>query len=513
MRGWQVAFLLTVLLTAAVRGERVLHISARPIEGVRLTAQLRSLEEAMRIARAGDRIVLHDAVHHEPARLLRGGRRDAPIILEPAEPGRGRLAPTGDDAPLEIIGDHVHLRGLHFERPVIVRGNHARIENCTFTSARLGLLITGADAIVRGCTFEHNRQIALAAKQADRLLVSDCTIRAVGAPPVSTAPTTGSITQSSVDAARDPAPADHAPPHAHPRANSAAADGMDIIAGVRISRSRGAIIEHSRIEDGRGIGIRIDDASESATIRHCLIRNNATGILADAARAVHAHDNVIAGNGLGAGDEKTHPDGGLVLSSTDSGVIERNLIAFNRLGLVLHDRPRQIIPPGETRPSWIWMRKLKIQRNLITFNRAGQLWGWFDVPDERHWPRRMQGRPADAVKLTETGPVGLSLEALNLHLSDNLYAQHPGDPFGTWGAPARRHRRYPTLGMFRADLDLEHGSLVIAAPFADAAALDFRLPSDHLALLLHAYPDGTIPGVRLGTTANSAVHTGSKGQQ
>jgi len=171
-------------------------------------------------------------------------------------------------------------------------------------------------------------------------------------------------------------------------------------------------------------------------------------------------------------------------------------------------------PRNEDRKAeqWDWNRDQKVRNNVLAFNRDAQTWGWFDVPDGRHWPLALQdarekeaGRPgadlagAYAAKDAAGAPAGLSLEKLRLDLGDNLYWNAPGQGLFHWGVPWKRHKSYATLEEVQAGLGLEKGSLRADPGFASIVARDFRVPSGSPALAKGCYPRGEVPGVLLGT--------------
>ena len=64
----------------------------------------------------------------------------------------------------------------------------------------------------------------------------------------------------------------------------------------------------------------------------------------------------------------------------------------------------------------------------------------------------------------------------------------------SWG----RHKSYPKLSDFQADLGIDLGSGVFNPNFANLSALDCRLSAEAMGALKQCYPQGPVPGVILG---------------
>jgi len=126
---------------------------------------------------------------------------------------------------------------------------------------------------------------------------------------------------------------------------------------------------------------------------------------------------------------------------------------------------------------------------VIAYNCDAQTWGWFDIRDSRHWPAR-DGKAK---------PSGLTLEKLSLAFNHNLYSTGPDQGLFNWGVPWQKHKKYRQLDDVRDGLNLEQGSKLVEIIFKDFSNLDFRVPVDSLAIKMHCYPRGEVPGVKLGT--------------
>jgi hypothetical protein len=161
----------------------------------------------------------------------------------------------------------------------------------------------------------------------------------------------------------------------------------------------------------------------------------------------------------------------------------------------------------------VWNHDQVIRHNLIVLNRDAQVWGWFDVKDDRHWPadsaRTNEGRapnipkPGDIAgaypaKTDEDQPRGLTLEKLRLRFEGNVYFAAPGQGWFNWGTSWGRHKSYTSLREFQLSVGIDADSQVLDPGFADARQLDFRLPTEATSLLEQSYPQGPVPGVLLG---------------
>ena len=84
--------------------------------------------------------------------------------------------------------------------------------------------------------------------------------------------------------------------------------------------------------DNRGHGIWYDIGNEDCEVANCLIANNENaGIFYEISYGLHAHDNVIVGNGLAFSPRSWRRQG--VESSSSPGCrIERNLLLGNKEG-------------------------------------------------------------------------------------------------------------------------------------------------------------------------------------
>jgi hypothetical protein len=366
-------------------------------------------------------------------------------------------------------GDHVVTRGIHFryaanqaqQGGAIFEGRGDVAEDCTFDSMNAsGAAFIGRDQVVRRCNFTDNGQLGFGACRAHNLLLSECTIR---------------------------------------NNNTKGFDRQWEAGGNKITLSRGVIIEKSRFIRNRGSGIWFDIGNENSTVRNCLIADNEdAGIFYEISYGLHAHDNVIVGNGSASTPGAWGAQAGIVLSSSPDCVITRNLIVGNREGFNFREQAR-ITPRIDNRDEHsqqeVWNHDERIRNNVIAYNRDAQTRGWFGVSDQRQWPRKMQeANPQKAAPPIE----GVSLENLHLDLSQNIYATDENQPLFIWGTNWLRHIDYTTIAAVQRDLALEKGSRVVSLKFQNYAQRDFRLARGSPAFPMKCYPRGKVPDVVLG---------------
>ena len=381
-------------------------------------------------------------------------------------------------------GDYVTLRGVRFryaanaaqQGTLQVGGRHDVVQDCVVERTNgNGASFFAPDISVERCTFQENGQLGFGAAGADRLRMTDCLVRDNNVKDFSRGWEAG---------------------------------------GLKIVLSRHPVLDGCRILDNRGAGVWFDIGNEDAEVSHCLIADNEdAGLFYEISFGLHAHDNVIVGNGLADSPGAWGAQAGICLSSSPGGLIERNLLVANREGFDFREQgrttPRLGAPPG-TPEEAVWNHDETIRHNVLADNRDAQTWGWFDVGDERHWPRAMQEKRADAGEAAQNlakdyvakdkngQPVGLSLETLRLTFAENLYSVPDGQGLFHWGAAWRRNKPYDSLAAVRKELGLEQGSRIGAFTFGDYLTRDFRVPTGNLALKMACYPVGDVPGVKLG---------------
>ena len=125
------------------------------------------------------------------------------------------------------------------------------------------------------------------------------------------------------------------------------------------------------------------------------------------------------------------------------------------------------------------------------------------MQDNRHWPAAAKpGAGAAAGSANAAEPVGqragLTLEALHLGFEENVYWAAPGERWFEWGVAWGHHQSYGSLAEFQVALAIDRGSRTRDPGFADALARDYRLTREAMEKVAGAYPQGPVPGVRLG---------------
>ncbi|MEN6334041.1 MAG: right-handed parallel beta-helix repeat-containing protein [Phycisphaerales bacterium] len=377
---------------------------------------------------------------------------------------------TGDKATIEassrdrilvVKGNYVTVEGIRFryaanhaqQGAAAFSGDHVTIENCVFEHTNAsGAEFAGEDIVVRNCTFQHNGQLGFGASRAHRLLLTGCTIR------------------------------DN---------NVKGFDRGWEAGGDKICLTRGAVLEHSTFVENRGNGIWFDIGNEDCEIRNCLIANNEdAGIFYEISFGLQAHDNVIVGNGLADTRGAWGAAAGVSLSSSPGCIVERNLILGNKEGFDFREQQRSTPRIDNKKSEPVWNHEETIRNNVLAWNRDAQVWGWFDVGDERHWPKSMQ----DASSVARPS----SLEDLNLRFENNLYYPAPGQGLFNWGTAWKKHAYYNTLEAVQKELSLDQNSRIAEFHVEDFHSLDLHVPGGSPVLTMDCYPHGTIPGVRLG---------------
>jgi Right handed beta helix region len=363
------------------------------------------------------------------------------------------------DRILTVKGDYVTIKGIRFryaanhaqQGAVEFSGNHLTAEDCLFeyTNAS-GAAFNGRDITVHRCTFQHNGQLGFGASRAHGLRMAGCTVR------------------------------DN---------NTKGFNRGWEAGGNKICLSRGVVLEHSTFVENRGNGIWFDIGNEDCTVRNCLIaRNQDAGIFYEISYGLHAHDNVIVGNGLAGTPGAWGASAGISLSSSPGCLIERNLLLGNKEGFNFREQTRSTPRIDHRKSEPVWNHDEVIRNNVIAYNRDAQTWGWFDISDNRHWPAR-DGKAE---------PNGLTLEKLSLSFRDNLYWAAPGQGLFNWGVTWKEHKQYRRLDDVRDALNLEQGSRMVEPVFKDFSALDFRVAKSSPAVTMQCYPQGSVPGVKLG---------------
>ena len=368
----------------------------------------------------------------------------------------------------ECTGDYVHLRGLRFryaanpaqKAAVRILGNHSLVEACIIERMNaLGAVLGGKHNVIRRCVFQDNGWDGFDGGAHD-LLMTECLVRN----------------------------------------NNTKGWNRDWGGGGnKIVFSRRFVIERSTFVDNRGHGIWFDIGNEDCVVRNCLIANNENaGIFYEISYGLHAHDNVIVGNGLAPRFRAWGANGGISLSSSPNCLIERNLLVANKEGLQFREQTRTTPRIGNRKKQEpVWNHDHVIRNNTIAYNRDAQIAGWFALKDERHWPAAMTKPPGES---SPRDP-NWCLEKLKLRLRGNVYAVAPGQRLYQWGCrfPGYSHKTYDDLAGVQRELGLETESVLTDIEFAgNCLTMDFCVPWRSVALKMKCYPQGSVPGVELG---------------
>jgi len=376
---------------------------------------------------------------------------------------------------LRVEADYVEVRGFRFRfaanmaqhGAVVMAGSHDVLEDCVIQDMNSsGATFEGQYPVIRRCTFRDNGQIGFGANGAHQLLFTECLVE---------------------------------------NNNTKGFDRGWEAGGDKLVLSRDAILERSRFIRNRGNGIWFDIGNEHCTVRQCLIADNEdSGIFDEISYALHAHDNIIVGNGFAATPGAWGAQAGISLSSSPESVLERNLIVGNREGFNFREQTRTTPRIYSQKEVPVWNHDELIRHNTIAFNRDAQIWGWFDMKDGRQWPSTTRGggrlHGGEITTTPEQGerePAALSLEQLRLRFEENVYFAAPGQGWFEWGVSWGQHKSYPTLKDFQAELGIDTGSRVVDPNFSNLAARDYRLSKQLMDKLEQNYPRGPVPGVLL----------------
>lgn len=385
-----------------------------------------------------------------------------------------------------VEGNHVHLKGLRFRYAanmaqrgaVVLAGSHNLMEDCVVESMNSsGASFLGTNLVVRRCVFRDNGQLGFGGSHAHGLLFTECLVE---------------------------------------NNNIKGFDRGWEAGGNKLALCRDVVLERSRFVRNRGNGIWFDIGNTNCTVRQCLIADNEdAGIFYEISFNLHAHDNVIVGNGFATTPGAWGAQAGISLSSSPGCLIERNLIAGNREGFNFREQLRTTPTIENRREQPVWNHDQLIRNNLLVYNRDAQVWGWFDVKDNRHWPATNAlsaqvsvpgaSPPGDiaapyAAKTGAGQPLGLTLESLRLRFQNNVYFAAPGQGWFAWGPTWSRHAKYSSLPEFQTALGIDAESRCLDPNFADFDQLDLRLSATAGSLIESCYPRGTVPGIRLGMT-------------
>jgi hypothetical protein len=349
---------------------------------------------------------------------------------------------------------------------VQISGDDNELADCVFEYTNAcGAKFSGERIKVRNCIFRHNGQLGFSAGRAHGLLLTGCV-----------------VTDN----------------------NTKGFNRGWEAGGNKIVLTRGMVIANSIFTENKGDGIWFDIGNEKCEVRNCLIAENENaGIFYEISYGLYAHDNVIVGNGFAFSPGDWGANAGISISSSPDCLIERNLLIGNKEGLSLREQKRSTpLIGGGSEP--VWNRNLTVRNNLIAYNRDAQVWGWFDIDDERHWPKSMQETSPSRQSRADDGPTdgppdGSQLKDLKLVFENNLHSPGLGQGFFNWGVTWKRHIKYTDLDAVRRELGFEQTGRLADIVFKDFGKLDLRVPAESPAIKMRCCPEGDVPRVRLST--------------
>lgn len=374
--------------------------------------------------------------------------------------------------------NYIIIRRIRFERGangpqggqalVKVRGNNCLVEDCSMSqAAATGFGLSGRNNIVRRCVFNNNGQQGFTVSSSVDCRLEDC--------------------ESSYN--------NNTPDKAFSTNWEAG--------GNKIARSYRLVIDRHTAHYNNGDGIWLDISNNECEVKNCLCTNNRrSGIFWEISFVAYIHDNVLMGNSAQ----------GILLAESKGPIVERNIMIGNTNGLTFRDMLRTTSPAVDSllirdKEEAIWNHNEVVKNNILAFNHNSQVRGAFLNKIERMVPAALQKRETGSHSIDpmvlaakdyqardEQGqPVGLSLEKLNIKVDNNFYWGGTVPDLYQWG-----DLKFQTLDQVKENLKFEENGKIIDPQFADWKNLDLRVRKESPLLKLGCYPQGEIPGVKLG---------------
>lgn len=371
-------------------------------------------------------------------------------LLDGSDPNQGPIEAAVRPICFEAARgvSFVHLRGLTFR----YAANHAQrgafslsrtendkdstpstdwlIEDCVFERANgAGAFFSGARHVIRRCVFRDNGQLGFGATRSHDTVAADCTIE---------------------------------------RNNTKGYDLGWEAGGNKVVLSRRFVFDGCTIRDNRGPGIWYDIGNESGEVKNCRIEeNDESGIYYEISFGLHAHDNVITGNG------RPHDDpfmrwgaGGILLASSQECVIERNTIVSNRDGFAIRDQMRDTDRIDGSKVNPLLDKNIIVRGNVIASNTGYNIALWWDRPFFGPHP---SGSDKDAAPEGNPAECGLVFE-------HNTLFPLPGTPNYLFGSTWRKgSRTFEKPEEFAAALGIKSSCRVQDPGFFDPLKRDYRL--------------------------------------
>ena len=354
---------------------------------------------------------------------------------------------------------HVRVRGItfryaanHAQRGAFLLPHGARnwiLEDCVFERANgPGATFTGAGHTIRRCDFQDNGQLGFGAWGCHQTRVQECGIYRNNVKGYSTAWEAG---------------------------------------GMKVTMSRGFVMERCRAVDNRGPGIWYDIGNEKAEVAHCYIADNEeAGIFYEISYSLHAHDNLIVNNANhGEKPRGAWGFGGITLSSSEDCVLENNTLVGNRDGITFREQNRTTprIDGGEHR---ILNRNHSIRNNIVACSQGYNVGLWMDTTFFGTHPRGHD----------KNDPLFEDPKTLNIRFENNLLSPLAGRPNYLYGCAWRPKSKAATAPAdFTAASGIADNSHVADPRFVDLAGRDFRLSPESPAAKMNVGPRdaGKIP--------------------
>ncbi len=334
---------------------------------------------------------------------------------------------------------HVHVRGItfryaanHAQRGALFVGGGSRgwlIEDCVFERANgPGASFAGEGHLIRRCVFQDNGQLGFGASGCHQTRVEECDIY---------------------------------------RNNTKGYSNAWEAGGLKITLSRGFVMDRCRAVDNRGAGIWYDIGNEKAEVSHCYIADNdEAGIFYEISYSLHAHDNLIVNNA----NHREKPRGawgfgGITLSSSEDCILENNTLVGNRDGITFREQNRTTprIDGGEHR---VLNRNHVIRNNVVAVSQAHNIGFWMDTTFFGPHPKGHD----------KNDPIFEDPKTLNFRFENNLLFPLPGQPNFLYGCVWRpKSKQANSAAEFTEISGIADNSRSGDPRFTDAIAHDFRL--------------------------------------
>jgi parallel beta-helix repeat protein len=338
---------------------------------------------------------------------------------------------------------HVRVRGITFRHAAnhaqrgsfFLGGGNSRgwvVEDCVFERANgPGASFAGHGHLIRRCVFRDNGQLGFGASGCHQTSVEDSGICRNNTKGYSTGWEAG---------------------------------------GLKVSLSRGFVLQRCRVVDNRGPGIWYDIGNERAEVSHCYVADNdEAGIFYEISYGLHAHDNLIVNNAnQGERPRDAWGHGGITLSSSEDCVLENNTLVGNRDGIAFREQ-RRTTPRIDGGGGRILNKNHLVRNNLVACSQAYNVALWMDT---NFFGPHPGGQDKNL-------PIFEDPKTLDFRFENNLLFPLPGRPNYLYGCPWRpKSKTATTAAEFTAASGIADTSRVTDPGFTDLLAHDFRLLPD-----------------------------------